>query len=87
MKKTKSAIVDIFHGIRGHIETMPLPNDYFNNSNDDLYDELKNKLTPELLSLHEKVVDIIHTDHCKETDFYFAQGFKLGLLIGLECAD
>lgn len=84
----KSAIKDIFHGVRGHIETMDLPKDNENASNlCDAYNELERNLSPEQLKLHQKVVDALEGDWSQEVDFYFAEGFKLGLLIGIECSE
>jgi hypothetical protein len=85
----KSVILDIFNGNRGHIETMKMPKD--NSEKGDklcnTYDELKEKLSPETYKLHEKFVDELSRDYNNEVDFYFAEGFKLGLLIGIECME
>ncbi len=51
----------------------------------DSYDELKKKLSPELFALHQKFVDALEGSWCDEVDFYFAEGFKLGLRLGFEC--
>lgn len=85
----KSAIKDIFHGLRGNIEGMGTPkNDKENLSIvSDTYDELKEKLSPELLNLHQKLVDALESDWSEEVDFYFTEGFKLGVLIGIECME
>ena len=48
------------------------------------YDELQRKLTPELVELHEKITEALESDYNEEIDFYFAEGFKLGLFIGIE---
>ena len=85
----KSAILDIFNGFRGHRETMHMPKD----SQKELgtvcntYDVLKEKLSPDLLNLHQKLVDALESNWAEELDFFFAEGFKLGLLIGIECAE
>ena len=85
----KSVIRDIFKGFRGHIETMPKPekDDANEKISCDIYDELKEKLTSEQLKLHQKFVDSIDFSWSEEVDFYFVQGFKLGLLIGIECME
>lgn len=81
----KSAIKDIFHGFRGHIESMDIPTDKENLAIvSDTYDELKEKLSPELINLHQKLIDALEGNWSDEVDFYFAEGFKLGLLIGIE---
>lgn len=86
--KITSAIKDIFHGLKGHMETMHMPKEHFENSENlcNVYDELKEKLSPEILKLHKKFVDLLESGYSEEIDFYFVEGFKLGILIGLECA-
>ncbi len=49
--------------------------------------ELKKQLTPEQFALHKKFVDALELDFCEEVDFYFSEGFKLGLRIGMECIE
>ena len=41
-----------------------------------VYDELKEKLPPELFELHQKFVGAPEKNMCGEVDFYFAEGFK-----------
>lgn len=85
----RSAIKDIFNGFKGYRETMNIPNE----SKKDLdvvcntCDELKEKLSPELFNLHQKFVDALESGWAEEVDFYFAEGFKLGVLIGIECME
>ena len=52
----KSVIKGIFHGFRGHMETMNMPKDSQEKLGIvcDTYDELKEKISPELLNLHSK---------------------------------
>lgn len=86
----KSVIKDIFYGFRGHRETMNMPKDIINDNMSivcDTYDELKEKISPELLNLHQKLVDSLENEWSEEVDFYFAEGFKLGVLIGVECME
>ena len=85
----KSVILDIFNGFRGHRETMN--NMQKNKENAEIscstYDELEQKLSPELFKLHQKLIDALELNWSDEVDFYFVQGFKLGLLIGIECME
>ena len=84
----KSAILGIFNGARGHIESMPRPKPHKNGETVcAAHDELKEKLNPELFALHEKLFDALESDYNDEIDFYFVEGFKLGLLIGIECVE
>lgn len=85
----KSAIRDIFNGLKGHRETMNMP-DYDKGNMEivcNAYDELKEKMSPELFSLHRKLVDALEENWCEEVDFHFVEGFKLGILIGMECME
>ena len=56
----KSVILSIFHGSMGHMETMQMPKEHENNKNSDkicgVYDELKEKLSPELWKLQNESV-------------------------------
>lgn len=86
----KSAIKDIFHGFRGHMDTMQMPKEHFEVTGKKLCkisDEVKEKFSPESLKLHQKFVDMLQESNLEEIEFYFAEGFKLGLLIGLECIE
>ncbi len=84
----KSAIRDIFHGVRGHMETMTPSIDKKNMGIVcDTYDELKKRLSPELLELHQKLVDALERNWAEEVDFFFTEGFKLGVFIGIECTE
>lgn len=73
-----SAIIDSFNGKRGHAEMMLMPKN--DGANDEticaVYDELKEKLPPELFELHQKFVGAPEKNMCGEVDFYFAEGFK-----------
>ena len=85
----KSAVKDIFYGIKGHMETIHLPKEHFVIEGETLsktYDELHEKLSPDLLKLHQKFVDALEENYSEEVDFFYVEGFKLGLLIGIECA-
>lgn len=85
----KSVIKDIFHGFRGHIDTINIPKEDKVKSGIicNTYDELEEKLSPEHLKLHRKLIDALENDWAVDVDCYFAEGFKLGLLIGIECME
>jgi len=85
----KSPIMDIFHGFRGHIETIKAPKLSRGNLDIiiDAHNELKAKLCPEIFDIYKKYDEATSVNHCEETDHYFAEGFKLGLLIGIECME
>lgn len=88
--RSNSVILDIFNGVREHRETMNMPQDVIRknmNAVCDSYDELKENLSPQLLNLFQKHVDSLEDNWSDELDFYFVEGFKLGLLIGIECME
>ena len=66
----KSAIKDIFNGVKGHRETISIPKEERENLNIvcDTYDELKKQLSPELFQLHQKFVDALEGNWCEEID-------------------
>ncbi len=82
----KSVIKDIFYGERGYRELIKPPRRNADNLDRicQLEDKLKNELTPQQFVLHEKFIKAIEENCCNEVDYYFVEGFKLGLLIGIE---
>ncbi len=80
----KNSVIQEFRTFR---ETLRKSN--FNEKNHNLicqlYDKLKKQLSKEQLEIHERLIGAIEKNFCDEVDFYFAKGFKLGLLIGVEC--
>ena len=84
-----SVIKDIFNGFKGHIETMSMPKEGREHIKTvcETYDELEHKLSPELLELYKKHTDALEGDWNEQVDFYFVEGFKLGLRIGVECME
>ena len=56
----KSAIKDIFYGLKGYRESMMITKETENlNIVCATYDELKKRLNPELFQLHQKFVDAL----------------------------
>ena len=50
------------------------------------YNELKSKLTPELDELFERLMDLIVDRYGFALEDKYIQGFKTGVLIGIECS-
>ncbi len=84
----KSIIEEIFHG-KIHIETMIMPEErrVFTAEVSDAYDKLKKELNEEQFALHDKCISALRAEFLEETDFYFAEGFKLGMRICMECME
>lgn len=86
----KSIITELFNGNRGHIETMTMPKEHFDYSVKevaDAYEKMLEKLTPEQVDYLHKFERANLKSQSEEVDFYFCEGFKLGLLIGIEASD
>lgn len=85
----KSTILDIFNGVRGQRDSIKLSekNKKILVKVNESYGELEEKLSPELLKLHQKFVETLETCFSEDIDSYFIEGFKLGLLIGVECTE
>ncbi len=82
-----SAIKEIFYGAKGNKETMVLTKEIKNNikSISEYYDKLKKSCSAKQMKLIEKFLDVYDNSLCDEINFYFTEGFKLGLRIGVEC--
>lgn len=87
--KKKSVIQDIFHGVRGGMETMyPSKEDIkCLDTLSDTYDEMLSKLSPELCELQQRFIEALEKNHLSEIDFFYTEGFKLGVLLGIECME
>jgi len=84
-------IKQIFNGNRGSHDTMKMQgNKEYDKSLDKVcgtYEQLQEKLSPELFKIYKEYVEAVENCHCEKVDFYFIEGFKLGVLIGIECAN
>ena len=86
----KSVIRAIFHGNRGQMETMQAFSEAYQEAASkrcDAYDAMKEKLDPEQLELQQKFSDAQEDIWYEEVNYYFVEGFKLGVLIGIECME
>ncbi len=85
----KSVISDIFYGVKGSQETMRMPQEHKERLRKvhEGYEQLKKQLSAADFSLHEQFVQAMEASFCEEIEFYFVEGFKLGLRIGMECAE
>ncbi len=83
----KSAILHVLNGMRESFETVCLGKKYNENLNEicNLFDEINAKFPPKLLNLNHKLIDLIEANYCELSDFYYVEGFKLGLRVGIEC--
>ena len=85
----KSIIRQLFNGQRGMANLMKMTDEEHRLISivSDTYDELINELTPKQKELHDKFIDARDGACCEEADTHYVEGFKLGLLIGIECME
>jgi len=81
----KSVILDILIEGRGYIETMGVPD--YDAKSLDICIELEEKLNQEQLELFNRYNNEAAKESLSEVSFYYQKGFKLGLLLGLECLE
>lgn len=84
----KSIIKEMINGRRGQIDMIRVPdNERLTEEIQDTHVRLKEELNPELFTVFKKHVDALYINFSEEADFYFSEGFKLGLLLGIECME
>lgn len=88
--KTKSAIRQMFNSEKGTFESVYMTAEHQKLLSEvvNFDDELRAKLStkPELLKLYTKTNDTIEAMHCESEENHYVEGFKFGLLMGLEIA-
>lgn len=88
MEKQNSAIMQMFYGRRGNADNIGCTPEYTEllTAVSDAYDCLCKKLEPdtELWELFLKYKDALEEMHVCEVGDHYAEGFKFGLLIGVE---
>ena len=91
MNKQKTAIMQMFYGERGDSEKIKYSNECkeCRNKSYEYYEKLceKFKDDAEVLELFEKFIDWTERANVEEIDVNFAEGFKFGLLIGIEAGE
>ncbi len=82
-----SIIKELFYSIRNDQKTPDIPPTIKKKLDKicDLEKKLKNQLTPDQFELHENFVALLDEEYDFEIEFYFTEGFKLGLRIGVAC--
>ena len=86
----ESVILQMFNKERGHYESVPL-NEAYQEQADKLAaleEELREKLkgNPDLVALYEKVSEAFFAVASAVGDSHYVEGFKFGVLMGLEIA-
>ena len=85
----KSAIRDIFNGDCGHFETMNHKSPHAQKLSaavDKAFETLHERMVPEIADYHEQFIDALRLLHAEEVEFFFTEGFKLGIRVGMESA-
>lgn len=83
-----SPILQMFYGERGNHDTIPFREEYASllekvaHYDNNLREKLKE--TPELLELYQQTTDAIDAMHSNAMDDYFSEGFRFGVLLGMD---
>lgn len=82
----KSIIEDIFLGKRGNFNEIKMYEKYLKltQEEDKMYGKLYAQLTDEQKKLLEAFTDAAGGTHAEAVSVFFKEGFKIGLLIGME---
>ncbi len=85
----KSMIREIFFGRRGNANNFNLTEreSELLDIEGKIAEDLEEKLTPEQWELHEKFANAIRNELCEEITQHYIEGFKVGLLLGIECME
>ena len=87
----KSTIMDVFQRDRGMPSKIPMSEEYFkrNEKANEAYTKFiaEAKKYPDLFKLFYEMEEAINFTSVAETDDYFIEGFKIGLLIGIEASE
>ena len=91
MEKQKSAILQMFYGQRVDSDKIKCPPEYYESLRKAI--EYSNKLLekikdmPEVSELFSQYNEWTDKTYSLEVDAYYAEGFKFGLLIGIEAGE
>ena len=89
--KTKSAILQMYYGRRGGNDQIDIDGDYYkhNQKMGEAYEKLREKIQPlqELWELFIKFNECANEVNADEVEASYLEGFKFGLLIGVEAGE
>lgn len=91
MQKQKTAVMQMFYGQRVDSDKIKCPPEYHDclhkaiEYNAKLCEKLKDM--PEIMELFTQYNDWTDRAYALEVDAYYAEGFKFGLLIGIEAGE
>ncbi len=89
--KHKSAIAQMYFRERGTCEDVPTSKEYFrlidiaNKIQEDFLEKLNGD--EELIKLYNKNIDALMEAQCEDSDNHFFEGFRFGVLMGLDIAN
>lgn len=87
----KSTILEVFLRDRGMPPNIPMSNEYFKliEKTSNLHDKLIEKIEayPDIMKLFDEFEDAVDAASSVEIDDFFVEGFKIGLLIGIEASE
>lgn len=85
----KSIIEEIFHGERGHYETIKESDEYWGlmDRAEEINKKLEGSFNEEQKELFNKLEIILTKLNNESILTHFTEGFKLGLALGIECME
>lgn len=87
----KTAIAQMLHNGRGYVENLTLSRECSDRLTevDKKYEKLKEKLSSqeEIWKLFEELEDALSGLRAEESADFYAEGFKFGLLLGMEAGE
>ncbi len=91
MKKHKTTIMQMFYHQRGNVDSIKLgaEDKELAKSESEKFQALKEKLQPlaDIWDLFKKYMDAVALAQVEEVNRTYAEGFKFGLLIGIEAGE
>lgn len=89
--KNSDTIREMIHGEKGKIENVKMSEEYSKllQSFIDVDKEMKEKLknSPEMLEKYNKAIDAFWAYSSEESTCFYIEGFRFGVLLGLEIAN
>lgn len=87
----KSAIKMMYYGEKGTFDSLKNTPEIKHLLNEINYNEemllQKLKKIPEIISQYNKLQDLLSKLNCAESELYYIEGFRFGVLLGLDVAD
>jgi hypothetical protein len=90
MEMKKSIINQIFNGQRGSSESFGVKSEQWEKATEAVIkfmEQMKKEFSPEHYALFQKFEDTFGILRYEECDAHYVEGFRIGVLVGIECAE